>query len=934
MPGLVVAAAPWPTANISVMHPQVLGVPGATASNVLVLTNTSDSTYHVSLTLMAPPAFRLMTRLPASVRLLPHSTHSLLLVFWIDQRWADSEATIQVAAQPNTPAPASILQYVIYQGQPDLSVVTYTLENERPYLPPGVDTLSIVLRLANTGSRPQTVRLHSFSLPAGLEPFAPLDTVTIPPRREIVVRLPHRVRPSLQWDRHYEVVIEVKNQAGILLGSVICRPVLLSSVRRVTTEGPAHGALNGLSVGLAYYGSRGLVPEVRGWGQTALYGGTLNFQADYMHANPNAQGSGPGQLRDTHLQYERGKTQLRVGNLTDYHELMLVGIGAKVAASLGTINVEGWAVRNQTNWFTKDLGPVADQTYSLRLTRSTPLTQAVTYSLSSSHYKLSRTNRVGFLTFGTIDWKLNAWSRLRVLAGHSAEYAPGATVPAGSTRRTAVGWALGGNYDWQDKLIDVHASTYLSSPVYGGLQRGASLVEHRLMYKRWPNTPLSYRFSRMVYDQTMHNYLGEVTRRYFGSTRADVTLARRFNYLTASLQPYYWAQGQTMPDYSIPGKPKPGNVRQASESYRLLTALTYEKPGAGRIEVGVDVGRYQNQAPATNRFEQNTYQLHTSAFRGNFSLMGQYQRGPFLLNDLLPGTTNPQDFRQWTVSPSYQFAWFSRRLRGSMGVDMLYRTSNKANPWAGMIRHTAEFAVNDNLSLRWSVNTSSLAEQVGDIVSVPWQGTQFRMEAIRQFQRLPLSGSHRLQLRFYEDANGDKHKDASEPWLTGLVVNVNQTPLLSDRKGSLSYKMPKAGLCTIQAVSKLASGEPVWFSDTISVIRSVRRDIPIRKTWRVSGQVRSNRSQYENGVIDLERYRIEAYHAGGETFRTYADAEGRFNLFLPPGRYQLRVVQGQLSAPVLLKTMDYLVEPGRPCPAVVLDVETGTRPVKFKRFSK
>lgn len=87
-----------------------------------------------------------------------------------------------------------------------------------------------------------------------------------------------------------------------------------------------------------------------------------------------------------------------------------------------------------------------------------------------------------------------------------------------------------------------------------------------------------------------------------------------------------------------------------------------------------------------------------------------------------------------------------------------------------------------------------------------------------------------MRLRFFEDENGNQLKDPHESYVDGLVVNVGPTPMITDKKGVISYKDIVAGTYLIRAVCRVATGEPVWFQDTVKVVKSVQRDIPIRKT--------------------------------------------------------------------------------------------------------
>ena len=202
---------------------------------------------------------------------------------------------------------------------------------------------------------------------------------------------------------------------------------------------------------------------------------------------------------------------------------------------------------------------------------------------------------------------------------------------------------------------------------------------------------------------------------------------------------------------------------------------------------------------------------------------------------------------------------------------------------------------------------------------------------MKLFQRSPWKAPRTLRLRFFEDDNGNRQKDPDESYVDGLVVNVGSTPMVTDKKGVVNYKDIAVGTYSIRAVCRVATGEPIWFHDAVRVLKSVQRDMPVRKTWRVVGQLHCKQAKYENQACDLEQYKIQTSGPEGELFRTYANETGQFTLYLPVGQYQINETSMELSA--LHKTVAYRVEPGQESRKLSVDVDASSRPVQIKRFT-
>ncbi|MBO0937695.1 hypothetical protein J2I47_14145 [Fibrella sp. HMF5335] len=905
------------------------GTAGETFSNRITLLNDTDEASILRLILKAPPAFRLLTQLPATMTLAPHSSRQLLLKFMIERTWNGEEGIVRIETSQHDPTAGSAVQFIVTPNRNAPSTLLFSLLDEAPFVAPNQDTLRVPVRFSNQGPHARNLRVRLFSMPAGFRLPHSFLPISIPARRDTTLYLPCLVGRALERDRRYDLTIEAQevNETGLLgsfLGSVACRPVLLATSKHWADRSLLGGENPfGVAVGVGRFGRAGIVNEFRTWGHKELGKGRLDFKLYYLnYADLNYH-----ELRDTYIQYEQKGFELHAGSIYDYHELPLIGVGLRVAGTFGeATRLEGWALRNQSNWLAalmpSTLGqfqstqPVADQTYSMRLSGTLPLSGDARYEFSSSYYQQQRLERAGTLSYAAAHWQLNPHSTIKLRVGNSFDFAPGHPQ-----RERLMGWAGGGSYSLHTKPLDVYASAYVSSPVYGGIQRGATLLEHSLTLKKWANTRLSYRYSQIQYNQQIFTSISEMGNRRYGNTLAEVYWVQQFGRVTSIVRPYFWLQSQSLPD----------GLNQQANAYRLQATLRYEARSGARVEVGVDAGQFDHVTPPTDQFRVGSFRYYGSVGRGNLNLMGLYQQGPFLINDYLPGQGDPGGYRQFSVGPTAQFSLLNGRLRGSLGASLNY--NSMASSWNGLLYNSMTFAANETMRIRFDVNALSYANQFADMSTVPWQESQMRVEVAKTFRRLPGQSSRTLRLRFFDDENNNQKRDGNEQYSQDLVVNVGRLAMITDKKGLIICKDLPNGTYPVRAVCRLSTGEPVWYQDTVQITgSSVSRDMAIQKTWRIAGTLRCNRVKYDTQPCGLDQYRIETTGIAGELYRTYADEQGQFTLYLPIGQYQVAVTQAQ--SPASRKLVTYTVEPKGQATPLSIELDPSGRPVQIRRFTK
>lgn len=909
------------------MQLELEGTPGSTCTGQLLISNTSDTVERVRIRIVPPSAFHLLNRLPDELALAPCSELKLPLKFMISRSWTASETTVLVEAYRRKEAAAeSSVQFIVHQredtGRP---LFKFSLVTENPYISISQDTLLLELRLQNLSFHARTVRLLMHSLPQGFHLTTSQNTtLTLTSRQDTTLKIPCLAQ-ALRKEQSYQIAIELQDMRdNSMLGVVICRPVLLASTKRLSVPVlPNQNQGYGITIGYGSLGQGGAVQEISGWGHQYVGKGRLTFNAQFLTYTAN----GYREFRDTYLQYEQDSWQVRIGSLYDYHELLLNGTGIKAAYTIGQTHFEAWALRNTTNWLRPVVGQNYNQTYSLRVSGALPISTNLYYTLSSSYYTLQRSNRSGILHYGKLDWQLSARSRFKLTIGQSTE--------AGHTSaklNQTHGWSIGTDFAYRSPAVDLGFHTYFSNPDYSGMQRGASLAEHNLIYKVIPNTLLSYRFSRIAYDQRFFTSEDTDTRRGFNSTTVELGAIRKFSQVSLIVRPYFWYQSLNQPTL-IPHLIEPVLNYQQSQSYRVATSLRYTSEKGTYAELGADAGYYKSQAPISNLFQMPVFRLTATIGTGALSFFAAYQHGPYQINDQQPYWGNPLRLRQFIVSPSFQYTLFDKKIRGDAGFNTSYSTN--ANVWSGFLRHSLTYAINESLQIRTDVGVNSYANEINELGGLSWQNTQFRMSVSKTFSPMAKQATYNLSLRFYEDLNGNRQKDADEPWMEGLVVNVNNMALITTKRGAVVCKGMAPGLAIVKTQCRITSGETIMLTDSVYLVKSMVKDIAVRKTFTVTGQLICNLAKYGDKSCDLNAYVVEARNSLNEVFRTYADDNGRFKLFLPPGQFMIQVTNSFEPETPVANPVSFVVPPanlGEPAKLLINVGSTG-RPIKVKRFS-
>ncbi|MEZ0542529.1 hypothetical protein [Fibrella arboris] len=792
---------------------------------------------------------------------------------------------LTIAAQKNKP---SFSLYV-----PDETVLLYsTTEPARP-----------TFRLVHHQARRTSVSVDIESLSSGIDKAAFPLSIPLKALQDTSITL--LVNPLRYWspNKPHQLSLTLRDSTGSIVGSVLYKVVVAVASKRFEKANTGSSEGFGIRTAITKLSTNQWAREARIWGADSIGNAQLTFQLNYLdYASANYQ-----QLQSSSISLRTSRTQLHVGSLYDYHELPLLGRGVRLNLIRPDHEWTFWAVNTNPNWLYSGANAWTGNVASVRYDQQIASVPGAAWSVSSSYFTQPGLMRAGYLNFASFQYDASENQSLQVLAGQSTEYAQ--SNP--SLART-VGWAGQVHYSYERPALRWQLRSYFSTPVYSGLQRGATLLTSQLSWLPSDHTTLLFRINHVHYNQVRYVTATDNYRYVFGNSIVEASLTSRLGPLIAGFRPYWSLQTDSSNPFS-----------QQATAYRVAPSLTYQRRHS-QFMLTYDAGLFLYESPLPNRSQPISQRITTSASLGNFSLWGYFQKGPYFLNDLR--TERPNQIMTASLTPMVNFSLLDKRLAGSAGLNYLYDALYLKSRYIAVGR--VQYDVTPTFSVRLEGNGTPYAEQDEFTYS------QYRLELTKRFDKLRFRPNGRLHLRFFSDANGNDRFDAGEQWLEGLLVTVNDNTLITDEKGQISYQNLPPGTYAVSALSTGRLGDPILFQESINMERSVNRVIPLRQTFRVTGQLSCQTNVYDQKPCEFERFVIEVQREGKKITSTTTLPDGTFALHLSPGTYTILVHDYGRQVQATVRTSALIVSSAGEHPALNWTVDGSTRAVEIKRFKQ
>jgi len=287
----------------------------------------------------------------------------------------------------------------------------------------------------------------------------------------------------------------------------------------------------------------------------------------------------------------------------------------------------------------------------------------------------------------------------------------------------------------------------------------------------------------------------------------------------------------------------------------------------------------------------------------NLNLSVRYYYGPYNILDnlrIIEDRINPQSFY---MSAFANLNFVEARLSVRPMLTMSYESVLAR--WRMNIAPQLTYYSKSGFEFNMTLEYFNISQGESPLASINDTGTNafnpftqnntfLRFGVTKQFNiKKPGKRSHELEVVVFKDMNGNNMRDKGEELEKNVIVKVNGEVLMTDDEGNVIFRDMPEGEYEIQT-EVLANTEGWFKSKNIRV--DLRSDqavfIPLKRGVQINGSIILQKAQYsslgENGM-SLSGVRVTAISESGEEFSTLSDLSGNFRIYVPFGRYTIKV---------------------------------------------
>ena len=591
---------------------------------------------------------------------------------------------------------------------------------------------------------------------------------------------------------------------------------------------------------------------------------TFNTTSDY-YLNREAIS-----LYDTYLEYERKGSSVRLGNIfgNDY-DFSISGRGLKAIGDLGE---------------NKKLELLAaDNNYNLFSNYTPQLNGGITIATKYSYGDHTKSNgKVSYLydddPLRSINTHLAHYSSSFLLnEQHRFNIEAGASHEEGTiSGEKNLGASTGVNYDFRGKRWEVSSNNTYATKSYAGMNRGSFYLYQNLGYRFAKNKRvfLQYRNS-----QSQPEY---ITQRINDSQFEGPIYIYSSFYSTQALLTGFQFSNRKWSINLSPQVEKQKNqrdlVNEAITSFRFRTAISTT---LSDHSLNLAVEYSYMEAQSMEQAFTGLKSMLSYRFK-RFSVNATAQYNPYNINDLNYYSEENEDFINFNIYSSYNFAVFNK-INGNVSAGVNYSDlyKNRSTNFNTQLEY--------KISPTWASTASLNYSRYASLNSDGYQGNnyQFRIGLKKYLSYLNAESAHRVSLQFYHDQNLNGVFDKGETVLANQIVKLGKYVAMTDKNGKVSfrnvpkgnYKVYVSGQTELRMLSEAS----------IVVNRNINSQIPLGKSNKVKGKLVEIRQAYDDQEADVRGVMIYAEDESGEKTYTAVGPNDEFELFLKNGTYRIYI---------------------------------------------
>lgn len=672
------------------------------------------------------------------------------------------------------------------------------------------------------------------------------------------------------------LTVYMRSDRGDLLGSFSIQPRWLVSTGDFLLPGTHVDAAEFFAQVMYTNYGRGLSSVNVSTGKPLGEGDHFGFNLNYSRYSP----TGVQWLMNTNAAYQTGNLFFQAGSVSDFHELSLLGRGFKgqmffnedgdgamhkIKDGEASQSIEFWALDGEYNLLSPFSMTTGSKTMSARYNNISE--EGREFHASSSYFIRNDVRSTGHLHFAQWKKKLGLHHTVGVqFAGSSEKF----SHPGKDT--SLLGYSTRLDYAYTGKRIQGSFTGVRSSRDYSGVLQGATIINAFLNYNFKPKLNLTLGEQRNIFDKPVYTDTSIAGKMYSSFNQHSLQVSARLHDLTLAVKPYVFTQGQY---YSSVNSAAPAN---RSASFRLSVNGNFNVK-RNFFSAALDAGMMNVHLTGQSAVQVPSFRFNFSAVSHGFSFVSILQRGPYYLSDLFFTRTEAKDIHMMSLNLGYSARLFTKlEFMSTIGVNQ-----HSNSPGTQLyVNEGLEYNMGKGFRALGHLLVTSTGTSSRAIVSVGLRKT-FDWS----------SGENarvRLTARVFYDRNYNGEKDANEEWAEGVVFKFDGLSLVTGSNGIVNVKNIEKGWHSFSVLSKSGTDFQGIFDQKIDIDHNDRMDIGIPPQFEMTGKVVEDKSRFLAGETRLEGIKISIRKDDKEYF-VYTRQDGKFRLFLKPGRYKVAIDQ-------------------------------------------
>lgn len=825
--------------------------------------------------------------LPDSLVLQASETKNFPLKYIANRQTVKSDWQLfEVSLVSQKPGVAVQQSARFYTQLTDVGGITLGTEDNEVYLSQMTNQVQVVVRCANNGFVPVTLRLQLSGIPEGLEFTGQNMHFTLQPGAHQLLPFIARNKTGMRNSADFTVNIRALDGSNNELASKIVRIISVTSARSMGLNNEMASAVLPNSAALRYASNSANSSFYQLQSNAKLRLGKESSLEYSINADQYTQKNLRGlTIYNTFANLQTKDFGLKVGNIYENLDFNLGGRGLRANINhIGPGRLSVYGVENIYQLVNQiGFNPPAAKVYAVDY--SLPVLAGGERRITALHSKDPYTG----LEVNQASLKTNFNLNEGQVFGFEGGYSEEKQITNGNAEQP--GFSGGLNYSLTRKAMQLNMTGYYGSPYFTGLRRGLIQSDLRLQHSIGKASTI---MAHMNVLSSNPKYQSQLNNPYNYGINKNAIYMYELGYGTSigraniNVNPYFMEQ-RLIANNVVDAIPD--NKDWKSSSVRLSTAINYSG-GVQSISLAADYGyTYLN---SSERPPAPFHSLKVNATY-NISLLGisaYMQLNPYYLTDALSVSENKK-YSLYSVGPNARFNAFKSALNVQFNAMYNYygftRSSNYTaigNMRYFLGRHWAltadvQYAVTKQLPIMM-VDAATLAT-AGTNESLYYNNRQFRLGIEKQFGSNQKESMKKLELSYYEDHNSNGIKDAGEPALAGVLVKINGEVALTNSKGIVQFDNMKKDAYKVSITN--TKGWSLPEPTEVFLDKNKQLQVALVKTQALNGCIKVKSDKYLKDDIQLAGIIISATDENGRFYHTLTDDKGLFCFYLPRNKY-------------------------------------------------